>query len=134
MILYCQGKSLNKGKRLDGERKSRKELMDRFEISTLRSYYGALLTPRQNEMLRLHFDEDISYGELSELFGISRQAVLDSVKRGGDALQEYESKLGIAAKESRIADALGGALERAKEGNAPAAAENIKLALGVLEE
>ena len=34
--------------------------MDRFEISLLRNYYGALLTQRQNEMLVMHYDEDLS--------------------------------------------------------------------------
>ena len=32
--------------------------MDRFEISVLRGYYGALLTQRQNDMLVMHYDED----------------------------------------------------------------------------
>lgn len=38
--------------------------MDRFEISTLRAYYGALITEKQNEFLRLHYDEDISSANL----------------------------------------------------------------------
>lgn len=84
--------------------------MDRFEISTLRSYYGQLLTEKQNEMLRLHYDEDISFGELAEMYGISRQAVLDSIRRGENALEELEKKLKIAEKEDNIFEALNDAL------------------------
>ena len=51
--------------------------MDRFEISTLRSYYGALLTQRQNDLLVMHYDEDLSFGEIANIVGISRQAVLE---------------------------------------------------------
>ena len=76
--------------------------MDRFEISTLRSYYGSLLTEKQNEMLRLHYDEDISFGELSEMYKISRQAVLDSIKRGEKALEEMEKALKLREHSENI--------------------------------
>ena len=64
--------------------------MNRFEISTLRAYYGALITEKQNEWLRLHYDEDISLGEIAELYSVSRQAVLDGIKRGERSLVEFE--------------------------------------------
>ena len=57
--------------------------MNRFEISTLRAYYGALITEKQNEWLRLHYDEDISLGEIAQLYSVSRQAVLDGIVRNG---------------------------------------------------
>lgn len=66
--------------------------MDRFEISTLRSYYGALLTQRQNDMLVMHYDEDLSFGEIANIVGISRQAVLDGINKGEKHLCEYEQK------------------------------------------
>ena len=72
--------------------------MDRFEIGTLRAYYGALITEKQNEWLRLHYDEDISLGELAEMYSVSRQAVLDGIKRGEKALRDFESKLGLAGR------------------------------------
>ena len=69
----CKGQRLCKGARLDTVP------MNRFEISTLRAYYGALITEKQNEWLRLHYDEDISLGEIAELYSVSRQAVLDGI-------------------------------------------------------
>ena len=56
--------------------------MDRFKISTLRAYYGGLLTDKQNKMIELHYDEDMSYGEIAEMFEVSRNAVLDSITKG----------------------------------------------------
>ena len=76
--------------------------MDRFEISTLRAYYGALLTDKQNKMITLHYDEDMSYGEIAEMFGVSRNAVLDSITKGVKHLEEYEDVLKLVEKEAKI--------------------------------
>ena len=61
--------------------------MDRYEISTLRAYYGALLTDKQDKMISLHYDEDMSYGEIAEMFEVSRNAVLDSINRVSNILK-----------------------------------------------
>ncbi len=76
--------------------------MDRFEISTLRSYYGALLTQRQNDMLVMHYDEDLSFGEIANIVGISRQAVLDGINKGEKHLCEYEERLRLVEKDRKI--------------------------------
>lgn len=76
--------------------------MDRFEISTLRSYYGALLTQRQNDMLVMHYDEDLSFGEIANIVGISRQAVLDGINKGEKHLCEYEQKLRLVEKDKKM--------------------------------
>lgn len=76
--------------------------MDRFEIGDLRCCYGALLSERQNEMLRLHFDDDMSYGELSEMFGITRQAAFDAVKKGSAFLEKFEQQLGFCERDAKI--------------------------------
>ncbi|MBR2956101.1 MAG: hypothetical protein IKC54_02780 [Clostridia bacterium] len=76
--------------------------MDRYEISTLRAYYGALLTDKQDKMISLHYDEDMSYGEIAEMFDVSRNAVLDSIVKGVKHLEEYEASLRLVDKESKI--------------------------------
>ena len=76
--------------------------MDRYEISTLRAYYGALLTDKQDKMIFLHYDEDMSYGEIAEMFDVSRNAVLDSIVKGVKHLEEYEASLRLVDKESKI--------------------------------
>ena len=77
-----------------------------FEIAQLRSYYGALLTEKQNEMLKMHYDEDLSLAEIAEIFGVSRQAVADSLAKGERALHEYDAKLGLLQKDNDIIEAL----------------------------
>ncbi len=76
--------------------------MDRFEISTLRAYYGGLLTDKQDEMIRLHYDEDMSYGEIADMFEVSRNAVLDSINKGVKHLENYESALHLVEKDIRL--------------------------------
>ena len=50
-------------------------------LSTLFDLYGALLTEKQQECLRLHLFEDFSLSEIGEELGISRQAVYDNIHR-----------------------------------------------------
>ncbi len=77
-----------------------------FEIARLRSYYGALLTERQNDMLRMHYDEDLSLAEIAEEYGVSRQAVADSIAKGEKALRDYDSKLRLIEKDESILEQL----------------------------
>ena len=51
------------------------------EIGTLCAFYGGLLTQRQQEMLRLYYEEDFSLGEIAEQFGVSRQNVHELITR-----------------------------------------------------
>ncbi len=104
--------------------------MNRFEISTLRAYYGALLTDKQNKMISLHYDEDMSYGEIAEIFEVSRQAVLDSINNGIKHLEEFESNLKLVEKESLIDSMLDDVLSIEKDS---AVSEKIKEIKKILE-
>lgn len=108
--------------------------MNRFEIGTLRAYYGALITDKQNELIRLHYDEDISLGELADMFSVSRQAVLDGIKRGEKSLISYEEKLGLVARGAEVARLLDGAEEALAEGKDDECASLIARAKSALEE
>lgn len=108
--------------------------MDRFEIGTLRAYYGALITEKQNEWLRLHYDEDISLGELAEMYSVSRQAVLDGIKRGEKALRDFESKLGLAGRGRKVLHLLGEAKQALAEGRTADCSALIADAESALEE
>ncbi len=67
-------------------------------LSTLFDLYGALLTEKQQECLRMHLFEDFSLSEIGEELGISRQAVYDNIHRSEKAMESYEKKLGLAAR------------------------------------
>ena len=74
-------------------------VMEQFlYLSTLFDLYGALLTEKQQECLRLHLFEDFSLSEIGEELGISRQAVYDNIHRSEKAMESYEQKLGLAAR------------------------------------
>ena len=76
-------------------------VMEQFlYLSTLFDLYGALLTEKQQECLRLHLFEDFSLSEIGEELGISRQAVYDNIHRSEKAMESYEKKLRLAARYS----------------------------------
>ena len=65
-------------------------------LSALFDLYGALLTDKQQECLRMHLFDDFSLSEIGEALGISRQAVYDNIHRSEKAMEQYEKKLGLA--------------------------------------
>jgi hypothetical protein len=64
----------------------------------LMDLYGQLLTDRQRRFVNLHYGEDMSFGEIARGHGVSRQAIHDAVKHAEQALEDYESKLGLLEK------------------------------------
>ncbi len=75
--------------------------IDAIEITRLKDVYGALLTKKQTEMLSLFYDFDNSLSEIAEQYGVSRQAVRDTIERAKNQLLELEQKLGFAEKISQ---------------------------------
>jgi len=77
--------------------------MDKIiERGLLFDFYGELLTPHQQKVYSEAVFNDLSYGELSEDLGISRQGIHDLIKRCDKQLLEYEEKLCLIAKFKRI--------------------------------
>ena len=62
-------------------------------LTMLYDFYGELLTDKQRETFELHYLNDLSLFEISSQYDISRQAVLDSLKRTEKSLLHYEEKL-----------------------------------------
>ena len=95
----------------------------RVELNLLLDFYGALLTPHRCEIVRMYVEEDMSLQEIADNFGISRQAVHDSIMKSEQQLTEYEEKLGLLGRfkqmKSEIA-ACRAELETAKEALAKA--------------
>lgn len=72
-----------------------------LNMSDLLDLYGVLLTDKQSDMLELYYNDDLSLAEIAEQYEISRQGVHDSIKRGEEALLEYEEKLGLKAQQEQ---------------------------------
>ena len=68
------------------------------EISILLEIYGKLLTEKQLEILDNYYNKDLSLSEIAENNNITRQAVLDILKKGECKLFELEEKLLIMEK------------------------------------
>jgi predicted DNA-binding protein YlxM (UPF0122 family) len=71
---------------------------DRLKLCALFDNYGALLTERQREVFNLHYNDDLSFGEISERLCISRPAVVDHLRRAEIFLRDIEVKLGHTEK------------------------------------
>ena len=56
-----------------------------FEMGYLLDFYGEVLTPKQREMLRQYYNDDLSLSEIGENFGITRQGARDAIKHGETA-------------------------------------------------
>lgn len=71
---------------------------ERYRLNLLLDFYGALLTDHAREFIRLRVEEDMSLQEIADFFGVSRQAVHDSLAKSEKQLTEYEEKLGLIAR------------------------------------
>ena len=73
--------------------------MDKLlEITLLYDFYGELLTEKQRSVMELYYLDDLSLHEIAAEHDITRQAVLDMLKRTEKLLNQYEQKLGLVAK------------------------------------
>lgn len=67
-------------------------------VGTLNDVYGEFLSEKQRRILTAYYDEDFSLAEIAENEGITRQAVLDFIKRTSAKLYGLEEKCGYAKK------------------------------------
>lgn len=89
-----------------------------LQLAELIDLYAELLSDRQQRVLDLYYNQDLSLGEIAADVGISRQGVRDSIKKAERELHFFESKLHLAARESAVREAAEVLLQLAKD-NAP---------------
>lgn len=77
-----------------------------LEISYLIDFYGDVLTPKQKDVMEQYYNNDFSLAEIAENFGITRQGVRDSIKRGESILLDLEDKVGFAARYRTVREKL----------------------------
>lgn len=76
-------------------------------LCLLNDFYGTMLTENQQEVLDSYLNYNLPLVEISENLNITRQAVLDTIKKASKKLEEFESKLGMLKKylaQKEIAD------------------------------
>jgi len=80
-------------------------------IAWLLDFYGPLLTDKQQQCMNLHYNQDMSLGEIAALFNVSRQAVHDLLRRSELLLVEYEERLKLFDRFQQNRDQLDTILE-----------------------
>ena len=75
---------------------------ERVQIAILSKYYGKLLTDRQQSIIEMYVDNNLSLAEVSEELGISRQAVKDSLDNSMQILKQTEEKLKFIQRDDTI--------------------------------
>ena len=75
-------------------------------LSVLFEYYGNLLTDRQYEICDMYINQNLSLGEISDILGISRQGVRDGLIKAEKLLINYEDKLKIFDKNTKLSQML----------------------------
>lgn len=76
------------------------------KASLLYDFYGALLTEKQRQVMALYHEENLSLSEIAQEFGISRQAVHDTLKKAEQALEDYDNKLNLIDKLVKTEEAI----------------------------
>ena len=74
------------------------DVQARIDLIWLMDFYGPLLTEHRCEVMRLYCEEDLSLAEIAEQLEITRQGVSDAIKKARMQLEDYECKLGLAAR------------------------------------
>ena len=77
-------------------------LEERVQIAILSKYYGKMLTERQQSILEMYVDNNLSLAEVSEELGISRQAVKDALDNSLATLKNMEEKLQFIVRDANI--------------------------------
>jgi predicted DNA-binding protein YlxM (UPF0122 family) len=107
---------------------------DALTMTLLFDYYGDLLTEKQRLCFDLHYNEDLSLGEIADEAGITRQGVHDTLARAEAALENFEQKTGCVARAAETRAALQeirGAAEALRA--LPGAAEQAERILSAAE-
>ena len=80
--------------------------MESVELLLLFDYYGDLLTDRQKLCFDMHYNQDLSLGEIAEELSISRQAVYDNLSRTEAQLRNMEEKTGCVKRDRQLREAM----------------------------
>ena len=71
-------------------------------LNNLYDLYGVLLTEKQQTYFEEYYFNNLSYGEISEKYNISRNACFKQLKIIEDKLFDYEEKLKLYYKKEKI--------------------------------
>ncbi|MDD4211235.1 MAG: sigma factor-like helix-turn-helix DNA-binding protein [Clostridia bacterium] len=88
-----------------------------FEMSLLNDFYGKLLTPNKQQILLEYYNDNMTLAEIAENYGVTRQAVLDSLKKSEKQLKNFEDNLGLVSKYNSQKQIVERLIAKNKEGH-----------------
>ena len=71
---------------------------ENLKIVRLIDSYGSVLTDKQFSIISNYYFDNLTYAEIGENMGISRQAVSDSINQSIKTMKGLEEKLGLISK------------------------------------
>lgn len=86
-----------------------------IRINELFDIYKSLLTPKQQQVMENYYVFDLSIGEIADNNKTSRAAIFDLIKRTTNILEDYEAKLKLLEKRTKITKILEREDEKLKE-------------------
>lgn len=78
------------------------DILERVKTAILIKYYGRMLTDKQQKILAMYVDNNLSLAEVSEELNISRQAVKDAIDNSISALNNMEEKLRFISRDNEL--------------------------------
>ena len=87
------------------------------KISLLLEIYGKLLTNKQQDVLDLYYNQNLSLAEIAEDSSITRQGVRKILVDGENKLLDYENKLGILSAKLKNQKIIEELLKETKDTN-----------------
>ena len=73
-------------------------------LNDLFDLYGSLLTDKQQLYFKDYYFNNLSYGEIGEKYGTSRNAIFNQIKIINEKLNFFEKKLQLYSKKQLIND------------------------------
>ena len=78
------------------------KIEETIQVCELFDTYGAMLTEKQQQIVKDYYFCNTSLSEIAEIYEITRQAVRDTLTRSVQTLREYDKKLGLLSKVDKI--------------------------------
>ena len=70
----------------------------KWELSLRFDFYGPLIKENHRKIFEDYIQNDLSLGELSKEYGMTRQGIYDVVRRTSDKLDQFEEELKLIEK------------------------------------
>ena len=107
-------------------------MKSKIDLVMLLDFYGNLLSKLGKETVMDYAENDLSISEIAEKRGVSRQAIMDILKKQESKLTAFENKLQLVEKFNEIRNLLLDVLNSVKMFSNKQLEEKIKNILNVL--